>query len=81
MQAAPNTIVPQSALPVPIKSGSMKDCKLWYFVGAGLTGDEMSQKAGVSKEDLMKWNPILQRNDGGWNEMGLMAEYFYCVGV
>lgn len=78
MQAASNDIVGQDKFPVPTVAGAVSGCKKWYFVGGGVRADTLIGKAGISKEQLLSWNTGIPSVN--W-ENGLLAEYFYCVGV
>jgi hypothetical protein len=53
-------------------------CKKWQFIGAGTRASQVTAKNGITLDDLMSWNPCIDKADP---EHGVWAEYWYCVGV
>ncbi|KAF2755988.1 hypothetical protein EJ05DRAFT_478036 [Pseudovirgaria hyperparasitica] len=63
-------------LPVPVMPSIVEECNRYFLAGSGQRVDAIAPAAGVSVEDILSWNPTLDKeNPVTW------AGYWLCVGV
>lgn len=73
-QSAMGTVVPASAIPVPIMPGVVSNCSSFEFVGDGMTVDTICAERSISEAEFYQWNTAVGSDGGIW------AEYWVCVG-
>ncbi|KAH8674777.1 hypothetical protein BGZ60DRAFT_404796 [Tricladium varicosporioides] len=73
--APAGTVVPSSAIPVPIMPQIVSTCTKYEFVGNGLRVDAMVAQNGITMAQFLAWNPAVDKtNPSAW------AGYWVCVG-
>lgn len=62
--------------PSPTPDGTASNCDDYYFVVKGDSCDKICSKFGITMDQFMKWNPVVEDDCSGF-----WAEYYYCVSV
>ncbi|KAI1827702.1 hypothetical protein F4861DRAFT_535908 [Xylaria intraflava] len=70
-----------STLSAPSRDGIASNCNAFAYATTGDTCFLMSQRFGITLEQLTTWNPVLGYPDGHNCTTQFWAGYDYCVGV